>query len=205
MRKRMAAMAFLTLGAWTLPAASQPLGNQLEGVGKSTAASGAKQAESPRSSWYGYQTLATDGAALALAIISAEKDSTAAGVGAASIYVLGAPTVHALHRRPLTTLGSIAIRLVMPLFGSALGAASANCSTRVVNDENCDFGPGLTGFAVGMAAAAVLDSAVLAWDRPSPTPARPAASQAAPSLTQSLSLSPVPVRGGAGLAFGGPF
>jgi hypothetical protein len=205
MRNRMAGMTFLTLGFWALPAASQPLGTPLDGAGKATAGNDAEPADPPHPSWCGYQTLATDGMALALAIISAEKESGAAAVGAIGLYALGAPTVHALHRRPLAAAGSIAMRLVLPLLASALGAATANCSTRVVNDENCDFGPSLTGLAVGMAAAAVLDSAVLAWDRPSPTSAIPAAPRAASSLTRSLSLAPVPVRAGAGIVFGGPF
>jgi hypothetical protein len=161
----------------------------------------------PSISWYGYQTLAADATAVALAFVSAGKNSTPVAIGAIGIYLLGAPTVHALHGRPLATVGSLGLRIFLPLISSALGAATADCTNRVVNDEACDFAPRVVGFLVGMAAAAVIDGAAVAWEReaaPPPPPNR-AAARAALSPTASLSFSPVLIRDGAGLSFAGLF
>jgi hypothetical protein len=97
------------------------------------------------------------------------------------------------------------MRLFLPLLGAGIGAATADCRTRVVNDENCDFGESLVGFGVGMAAAAVLDSALLAWERAEPAPPSAPTPRTAAASSRLLSLSPVPVRGGGGLVIGGVF
>ena len=188
-----AGVLFLTAGAWASPAAAD---------GESTLA---EKAPSPRASWYGYQTFSADATAAALAIVAFRTDSGPAGVGAIAVYLLGAPAVHAAHRRPLAVVGSLALRIGVPLLASAVGAATADCSTRVVNDENCDFGPSIIGLGIGTILAAIIDSAAIAWDRPSPpAPDRPAPSAERSSI-RLLPPSPLPMRGGAGLGFGGLF
>jgi hypothetical protein len=197
-----AATIFLTVGVWPSPAAAKPAPNALESTGDGTIGA---TASSKGSSWYGYQTLATDGAAIALALVAGEENSEAPALGALGLYVLGAPTVHALHGRAAATAGSLALRLFLPLLSSIVGGATADCSTRVVNDDNCDFGPRVVGLVVGMAAAVVIDSAAIAWEpKAPPAPVAPA-TRAASSRVRLFAPAAVPIRGGAGLVFGGLF
>lgn len=184
----------LVVAGWASPAASQNVSddpdlNGPQALPETWTLKGA--------SWYGYQTFAAD--ALAVTLFLAAGDSSAAGWAVAGLYVLGGPTVHALHRRPGAVAGSLALRIVVPFIGAALGAATADCSKRVVNDENCDFGPGLIGFGFGLGVAMILDSALIAWD---PAPKSP---RVAPISPRSVSLFPVPLRGGGGLVWGGLF
>ena len=158
-----------------------------------------------RLSWYGYQTFSADATAIALLFVAAEKEWDPGAVGGVGLYLLGAPTVHAVHRRPGAVVGSLALRIFLPFLGSALGAASADCRVQVVNDENCDFGGKVMGFVFGAAAAVVIDSAAIAWERKAPGGVERPATRAASSPTASLSLAPVPIRDGAGLLFSGRF
>src|SRR5438477_196348 len=85
--------------------------------------------------WYGWQTLLADGAPVAL-LVAAEI--TIAGAGgdqskcsacgilfapSLATYLAGAPLVHAAHRRGLTALGDIGLRIGIPI-GGGLQAAS---------------------------------------------------------------------------------
>jgi hypothetical protein len=187
-RRYLAVMLLVTVAGGALPARAET-----------------KPAE-PRS-WYGYQTFAADATAIALAYVAAETESDAAAVSAIGLYLVGAPTVHALHRRPLATAGSLGLRIGLPLLFSGLGGASADCSMPVVNDEGCDFGGNVMGLVVGMAMAVVLDSVAVAWERkatPAPVLDRPAAHVSSASARMT-SLAPLPLRDGAGLLFSGRF
>ena len=198
----LAVMLFLSRGISASSAAAETPGIEPAGVGQGTVADAAPAGSL---SWYGYQTFSADATAIALLWVAAEKDWDPAAVATVGVYVLGAPTVHALHRRPLATVGSLALRVFLPFIGSAVGAASADCSVRVVNDENCDFGGTVVGFVVGAAAAMVIDSAAVAWERKAPAAAERSAPRAASAPTASFSLAPVPIRDGAGLLFSGRF
>jgi hypothetical protein len=192
-RTLLAGALFLISAAWASPSAADGEGTLAE------------KAPSPRSSWYGYQTFSADATAAALTLVAFQTNSGAASWGAIGVYLLGAPAVHAAHGRPLAVVGSLGLRIGVPLLVSALGAATADCSTRVVNDDNCTFGPSIVGLGVGIVMAAIIDSAAIAWSRPSPAvPDRPAPSPA-PWSIRLLAPSPVPLRGGGGLAFGGLF
>ena len=114
--------------------------------------------------------------ALGLTAIAAEAGSEAVLVGAAGVYLLGGPTVHALHRRPLAAVASAGLRIALPLAFAAIGGASVDCSTSTVNDgERCGSIERLIGLTVGLAAAVAIDSAAVAWDwtppvTPDPSP-----------------------------------
>ena len=61
------------------------------------------------------------------------------------------------------------------------------------------------GFVVGAAAAVVIDSAAIAWELKAPAAVEHSATRAASSAIGLASLSPVPMRDGAGLLFSGRF
>ncbi len=200
--KYLAVMLFLTVGIAASPAAAKTPIIEPARVVPGTVA---EAAPAGRLSWYGYQTFSADATAIALLWMAAEKDSDPAAYGTIGVYLLGAPTVHGVHRRPGAVVGSVALRVFLPFLGSALGGASADCSVQVVNDENCDFGGQVVGFVVGAAVAMVIDSAALAWERKAPPAPERSATRAASSPTESLSLAPVPIRDGGGLLFSGRF
>src|SRR5512135_2030900 len=59
----------------------------------------------PAPTWYGWQTLLTDGAAFFFAFGSASTGSTAVAA-----YGLGGPLVHLIHDRPEAALASVGLR-----------------------------------------------------------------------------------------------
>jgi hypothetical protein len=194
-RASLAGVLFLLAGARVSPAVAADEEGAL-----------AAPAPSSGASWYGYQTVSADATAAALTALSFQTNSGAASWAAIGVYLLGAPVVHAAHQRPLAALGSLGLRIGMPLLAAAVGAATADCSSnRVLNDENCEFGPSVVGAGIGLILAAVIDSAAIAWDPPSsPGPYRPAA-VTEPWSIRLLAPSPVPMRNGAGFAVGGLF
>jgi len=98
--------------------------------------------------WYGWQTLATDGAGIALIAVGGGMQFegpvavTAASVGVGSLF-LGGPIVHIAHGRwPIGVL-DLGLRLTLPLVGGAY-AGSQPCT------GECG-GPLLIGFMIGVA------------------------------------------------------
>jgi len=80
-------------------------------------------------SWYGEQTLLVDGASLAVGIAmvgvrGAEAAGLATIVGG---YLLGAPIVHLSHGHGEKALGSLGLRLGLPLGGAALTCLAGGC------------------------------------------------------------------------------
>src|SRR3954471_21879997 len=163
-RASLAGVLFLIVGARVSPAVAADEEGAL-----------AAPAPSSGASWYGYQTASADATAGALTALSFQTNSGAASWAAIGVYLLGAPLVHAPHQPPLAALESLGLRIGVPLLAAAVGAATADCTNRVVNDENCEFGPSIVGLRVGIVVAAIIDSAAIAWDPPSsPGPYRPA-------------------------------
>lgn len=67
----------------------------------------------PKREWYGWQTLATDGAAFMMvygASQSRGRDGAPLAYGALATYSLGAPIVHLAHNKPGSAFGSAALR-----------------------------------------------------------------------------------------------
>jgi hypothetical protein len=185
-RRTLGAMLFLTVVIGASRAAAQ------------------EAAPGDRVSWYGYQTFATDATAIAFGLLTIQNENVAK-VGAIGLYLSGAPTVHALHRRPLVAVGSLAMRIVAPLLAMKVAVAATDCETPPVW-ENCETAAELLGFVVGMGAAIIADSTALAWERKAPPPpAPPPAPRALAAPASSVSLAPLPLRDGAGLVFSGLF
>jgi hypothetical protein len=143
------------------------------------APSSALAAEPGSHRWYGGQTLAVDGAAVALLVaggLSERSFAVLAGLSAAT-YLIGAPLVHVAHGEGTRGGGSFMIRVGAPLLGAviateAIRSEPESCkyqgeSTDCQEDRHHQgFAGMLIGSAVGAFAATVIDAAALAWKPP---------------------------------------
>lgn len=124
--------------------------------------------ESP-SRWYGWQTLATDGAALGLISASlatvdggGRSPSSALAWGALGAYALGAPVMHFVHENPGRGFASFGIRIGGPVVLGVAGAMAENCGGG--GGDFCGLGGALIGTTLGIATAITIDAAVFAYD-----------------------------------------
>jgi hypothetical protein len=140
----------------------------------------------PAKRWYGWQTLATDGAAIASFVLAGTTDETsvlpAVGLGA---YLLGGPIVHAAHDNWGRAALSLGMRTVIPVATGGLFFAANSCGENSSNDPDsdadawCGLGQAIAavfGGLVGATVASALDASLLAWEPEEPTP------QVAPAL-----------------------
>jgi hypothetical protein len=132
--------------------------------------------------WYGWELLVTDAsiaAASGLAFALSPRTGAWAGGAAGVGYAVDGPIIHAVHRRYLAAGLSLGMRLLFPVVGAALGAASAPCSPPP-NDyyppDPCwaPYSGAAVGFISGMAIAWIADVAALSWET-APSPDRAAA------------------------------
>jgi hypothetical protein len=109
--------------------------------------------------WYGYQTLLADGvSALALGVGVGEDHEVAAAIGVLG-FLLGGPTVHAVHGRHGIALGSLGLRVGWPVLGFALGYTAATpCEW-----SSCSL-YGAVGILAGMASAIAIDASLFSWE-----------------------------------------
>src|SRR5688572_7414027 len=144
-----------------------------------------EEEEKPRKSrWYGWQTLATDGAALTAILLSASADQDGGalvGLGLAA-YALGGPIVHMAHDRAGVGVGSLGMRIGAPLVGAAIGAEAANCPDRPDREMFCGMGEIALGVLIGAGTAIAIDAAVLARE--------PAPDSTRPRIVPGLALTP---------------
>jgi hypothetical protein len=138
--------------------------------------------------WYGWQTLIVDGAALSLTVAAFSR-ANSSGNSAATLlelsgitYVIGPPIVHWAHGNVGKGFGSLGMRLVAPVLGAGIGCALDQSG----GELGCLGGLALGGFA-GIVLAVVLDNALLAYD---PAPER---------SQYSLVVSPWALPGAVGL------
>ena len=142
-----------------------------------------------QSRWYGYQTLATDGAALAFGGLSAGTDGRTPreifGTLALGSYLAGAPIVHLSNGHPLKALASLGLRAAAPvgagLVGGIIGAAAATNDGFLGNLGGTIEGMAI-GVMVGAVAASALDAAVIARDTVPNEPPPPAAATLSPTI-----------------------
>jgi hypothetical protein len=144
-----------------------------------------EEEEKPRKPrWYGWQTLATDGAALTALVLSASTDqdgSALLGLGLAA-YVLGGPIVHMAHDRAGVGAGSLGMRIGAPLLGGAIGSKAANCRDETDRGIFCGIGEIAVGILIGAGTAIAIDAAVLARE--------PAPDSTRPRIVPGLALTP---------------
>jgi hypothetical protein len=130
----------------------------------------------PERRWYGWQTLTSDAASVALLIgaiqasggygfyesetrLSANVLMTASLAG----YVAGAPALHFIHERPAAAAGSIGLRLILPTLGGLIGSGLATCPPPSGEWGNCGLGELVLGVGAGALAAVAIDAGALSW------------------------------------------
>jgi hypothetical protein len=158
-------------------------------------------AEETRS--YAWQIAVADGSSLAALVAATMAGHPEAGAALGGVGFVGAaPIIHGAHARPGAAVGSLALRVGLPLLGGFIGYwVTGKCTPHdrpfEYPDESCDWSDlgraidaGL-GVAVGVLAASALDMAFLARE---PVPAR-RDEHAAPRL--HLAPTATAVRGGA--------
>jgi hypothetical protein len=128
-------------------------------------------------SWYGWQTLTVDATAVGILLLGAAVLTTPAPVrtlgatpesrpvafeaASLGVYALAPSVVHFMHGSVWKGLESIALRVVLPLVGIAVGylAGAARSS-----EGGASQGPVLGGLS-GVVGAMAADAALLGWDR----------------------------------------
>jgi len=151
----------------------------------STTTTTQKVQREPVENWYGGQTLAADGAAIALALAggaTTRAPSVSTGLAALSVgtYVLGGPIVHATHGRGGIGLADLVLRLSAPIVGGVLGALVGNAlvpasASTCEDDGPCGGGLGgaVIGLGLGLVTATIVDATVLAYEPAAPGDASP--------------------------------
>lgn len=131
---------------------------------------------------YRGQVLAADGAALGLGLLAlvngqasgrATNTTSLLELGAAT-FLIGAPLVHLLHDRSTHALGSLGLRLALPVLAGFIGS-QVHDSCNYPYDGYCDSNGGLhaaIGAAAGIIAASVIDAVFLAGGDERPTTTR---------------------------------
>ena len=138
------------------PPVSAPLATAIE----------TKQIE--RSYWW--QTVAFDGAALALLMTGAgAQEMDIFGPAALGTYLVGAPAVHFAHGSTGRALGSIGLRLGVPTASAFIGGLLATGYAKPSSNDSCcsdeaHFGT-IYGALAGAAIASTLDATVLAEEK----------------------------------------
>jgi hypothetical protein len=154
--------------------------------------------------WYGWQTLAADAvpATLLVAGVALDDGTSPSLYGAAALtFVVGGPVIHAVHDHAGKALGSLGLRLALPVVGVVIGSSVAPplnpCPALPGGEcEESDSTPVLLGGVFGMTAASIIDSALLAYE--AETPAAERRRLATPSLraTPTFAISETGARVG---------
>ena len=126
--------------------------------------------------WYGWQTLASDGTAIALWAAAAylsdakyassswhtyDELSNIAVAGGFAVYLLGAAVLHALRGHSDKFGRSLLARLGLPTVGAVAGflTAAVVCQPEGDDEVPCPFMGGMLGIAAGGLAAMIVDAA----------------------------------------------
>jgi hypothetical protein len=116
---------------------------------------------------YRSQTATADGVAIGLAVVAGGTHNRSMFSLALASYAFGGPIVHLYHDRPGRALGSLALRVGLPLATTLLLVRANHCT-------DCDddqIAGALAGLTLGVIGASVIDAAFLA--KGDEVPARP--------------------------------
>ena len=109
--------------------------------------------------WYGWQTLLADATAIGVGVAGANQNSLTLGLGGLGLGLLATPTIHAAHGHWARAGASLGMRAAVPLFGYATLQAGGGLGAA---------GGAIALTAAGAIAAALVDAAVLAYDKVEP-------------------------------------
>lgn len=138
--------------------------------GQASAFEGEFQGEVPSagdSTWYGWQTLTADGIALVVlpTLSLATEQSAPMALGLVG-SVFASPIIHTLYDNDGTAVGSLVMRVGLPLLGATLVGAYTDCpengNTKFEMDL-CPLPQQVVGAYGGMVTAALFDAAALAY------------------------------------------
>ena len=136
--------------------------------------------DGPSERWYGWQLLIVDGLVLGAAGLgfALAEDSSEAILGTAAVgYALGGPTVHWAHGHTMKGVGSLGLRLGIPLAsGVVFGALFSGSANHAMSGFEAGFL--FIGLPVGAVTAILIDAIVLGWE-----PAPIASTRIVPSLS----------------------
>lgn len=146
--------------------------------------------------WYGWPLLISDTASLVTAVVALEGRDSRIGLGiAGATYAFGPAAVHLLHGNPARAMGSVALRVGLPLLGAYLMDGTSDCGpgSRI----GCGYGDAIAGFMLGASAAIAIDH-VMSIDRHAPArdPRYVRATRRPPAMDVTPTLAVHP-RGGA--------
>jgi hypothetical protein len=126
----------------------------------------AQTAAPPARDWYGYQTLIVDALSCSLLVYGVASSNADATYGGYAAYLLGAPIVHLAHEQAAPLLGSLGLRLIVPVVFLGL-VALANGGDSHSGDSRADPAFNRTLIGLGLAIPVAIDAAFLAWkERP---------------------------------------
>jgi len=126
---------------------------------------------------YWHQTALLDVAAVGAMALAIEAESSELVIGSLIAYAITGPTVHAMHHHGGRAVGSLLLRVSLPIVGGFAFDQTGN-----------GYEGFLIGFAVGMGTAMIIDSALLARG----TPAKP---RVAPMMAPVAGGGTVGIRG----------
>jgi len=165
------ALSFASSTADAQSAAEQLSDDTTQRIPTQSERSRAAASTEKRTEWYGAPIVIADLAAVSLTVAGAATASSssdlgfgliAAGVGT---YVLGGPIVHFSEDRIGTGFASLGLRLGAPLVGGAVGLGIGSAAVSGCTGEMCGLGAlmfGAIGVGVGLVAAPIIDSRLLA-------------------------------------------
>jgi hypothetical protein len=142
--------------------------------------------------WYGTPMLVADATALAAFGVAPHLEGTNAPtalvVSGLAAYVVVSPVVHLLHDHGDRALGSLALRLGLPILGAMMGIPlGGSCHT---DDDSCVSRGLYYGTLIGLGTAAIVDQ-LMAFDR-----------RERPARSHGLSVAPTLAIGGGGGSLG---
>ena len=161
-------------------------------IARAGEAADAGASQAAPTSWYGWQTLTSDGSAIALGALAYGVDK-AGGTAITNVFwtasvatfFLGAPVIHWKHGHVSKGFGSLGLRIGLPLGAFIAGAliGGVGCGDSDSEDRLVDCRVGVGAFAAlaGLVAAPIVDAAVLAREPVSPPAAPPIQAAFVPS------------------------